>query len=386
MLFGTCIHLGAVLSVFILLCLPQMIICSEVQKERSTNLTAVRHPSPKRQLLIFKTFFLSLGIVMNTFTGFALTQVTISSPFTRTLLYNECFYDASVCLSALFALAPFRPWTLCQTSFCAKFWCHIHSSGFIMVACRMLVICNVICLSFDKMLAVLFWRTYKRHAYVYIVIAYLFTFIYSVITSLINVFKVSVCDQECYVSLMIEKLELVSHFVVVLRYVIPATMVLIPHALVIRELKKMNVKFDQKQDKLAYGQDRNRSPEENEQFRLIRNAVSTGTYGFGILLTIVELIGFSLGILHLFSVVDFRFDTELQMHYTFVVACACCLIPCVQFASVKALRVWFLRHFGVVFKFCPQWCPAIHPRDPDETTFTNPSYDKSKSSSLSIYQ
>ncbi|VDP67036.1 unnamed protein product [Echinostoma caproni] len=280
------------------------------------------------------------GILFNVFTIYALTQTVINSVLSKTIFYNQCVFDVIVCVMAIFQLA----WSSLQPDMWTKtnaVFCHLVQSGFFLRWVRVLALGNIVCQSMNRFWAIVYPYSYKRRTKMYLVICYVFTFSFSLMSSLPRAFEVRYCDQICVMTNLAVQLFALHLIDMSMRLLIPIFVTVGLHIVVMRKLRRLRNEYNSQTRNCPENSDSSRGPPSSvssNPYSAVWHALSVSTFGFTAELTVLELTAFIMYLLQGLNRVNFQVDSIARLYYTLVCAMASGLNPALEIATVPPLQ------------------------------------------------
>ncbi|KAA0193971.1 hypothetical protein FBUS_07851 [Fasciolopsis buskii] len=303
---------------------------------------------------------MSVGIVVNLYTAFALHQTKINSSLTKLLLYQQNLLDSlfAVLTISLICTDNYRPAS--NTIPVSSIVCHLFQSGVLSRIVRIMMVCNTVCQSADRFWAIVYPKTYRAYKNYYIALCSLLIPLYSVLSSVTRIAKVTMIDGSCLKhDLSVNKYTLCI-VESILRYGIPMFLLILLNVLVIRRLCKQQqiqlvgslteqITHDGSADVTG------RIENTGHILISIQRHIFVNTFFLAIELTVIEVVAIVLTILNLCNIVSYGVDSISRVYYLVTVVLLSGLNPCAEIFTIRMLRNTVMMHWHLFGSCCRKY-------------------------------
>ncbi|KAA0193969.1 hypothetical protein FBUS_07852 [Fasciolopsis buskii] len=302
---------------------------------------------------------LSSGVVVNLYTAFALQRTKINSLLTKLLLYQQNLLDSlfAILTISLIFTNNYRP----KSNSIPVDWvtCYVFQSGVLSRIVRIATICNSVCQSADRFWAIIYPKTYRVYKRRYIVLCSLIIPIYSILTSITRMVKVTLINGSCmkkdvqinkYTSWVLESM---------LRYVIPIFVLSLLNVLVIRKLYEQKAVILKQTHSQSGTQDcshviceQGGNGSISGPLNSVQKNIFLNTFFLAVGLTLVEIASSVLAVMSMFNMVEHSVSSLSRVYYLVAVVLLSGLNRCVEILTIPMLRNTVLIHWRMCISFC----------------------------------
>ncbi|TGZ61041.1 hypothetical protein CRM22_008191 [Opisthorchis felineus] len=311
-------------------------------------------------LYLFMTYPLIVGGSVNLMLFIEVSFITFGSTLTKCLLCTQSVFDSLVCIYAAYDLFP----KTYEAAALPQLVCRFIINRYLFSFFRLLSMSNIVCLTIDRFLAVVYMQTYKRRIVVYTVGCYVFIFLYTFIATLTRQSSVQfsipgACTeiQKTAIGLF---LQIMGHFAVpvslILTFHISATVRLyrLRSSFGSSAVQRVNVDDASSMNDPPTCVSRQQCPTEScemaeqNKLKLAATAMSIGTFGYVASVTTVELTSFILTLLAAFGIADFSLNSQAVRYYTCCVGLLACCHPIILICSVNSVRLALIAQYSSI--------------------------------------
>ncbi|GAA32190.1 amine GPCR [Clonorchis sinensis] len=330
---------------------------SQIMDDKENLLTTATKPE---LLYLFMTYPLIVGSSVNLIVLIEISFTTFGSTLTKCLLCTQSVFDSLVCIYAAYDLFP----KTYEATAVPQLVCRFIVNRYLFSFLRLLSVSNVVCLTIDKFLAVVYMQTYKSRVVFYTVGCYVFIFSYTFMATLVRQTNVhfpipGVCteSQKSAIWLFVQ---IMGHFAV------PVSLILTFHISATVRLYRLRSSFGSptvQRVNVDDGSSMNDPPTcvskqqcpiqscemaEQNKLKHATTAMSIGTFGYTTSVTTVELISFILTLLAAFGIVDFTLNSQAVRYYTCCVGLLACCHPIILIFSVTSVRLTIIAQYSFI--------------------------------------
>ncbi|VDP86846.1 unnamed protein product [Echinostoma caproni] len=279
-----------------------------------------------------------LGTLLNIFVFYTLFQVKIGSLLTNTLLKFQCVFDAFACF-VTFLYKLIGPEIVTGVEHVDRFFCYLWYSDNLIWLGISLSVCNIVCASLDRAVAVFLPLVYKKRQIFLVCFACAYQIPAATILFIPNLFSRDYISGRCKFGISVESVVIRQYIVaekytwLIVVYVIPLAVIISTHTAVIVYMSShWNLgKLPAKQEMTS---------KEEEQWRMRRHMRE-------IALTTVMMAG-TLLVCHAYDAITYVLDSVGAYQYVILslaqqtglipIVLSSCILPCITVTRIKTLR------------------------------------------------
>lgn len=276
---------------------------------------------------------------------------TIPSLLTKQLLHQQCILDGVYSLIAI-ALINTNNFTPASNKIPVNLiLCYLFQSGSLTVMFRVMALCNIVCQSVDRLLALVFPNTYRVYTTYYVIICSTSIIVYSFLASVPRIAKANLIDGSCFEKILpINKYQL-SGIESLLRYGIPISFLVLTNSLVIRKLYQLRIIVFFKSQRTASSQNDNvENPPDS--LSSLQNALFFNGCYLTITQTLIECTSILLTILDAYDIVRYDVSSITRVYNVCIVVILDNLNPIVSMLTIRALRNMVAKHRRRISSIC----------------------------------
>ncbi|VDP89263.1 unnamed protein product [Echinostoma caproni] len=301
-------------------------------------------------LIIIIAFILSCGALFNIYTGYALIYTPISSKLTKLLLYNQVTVDCLFCIMVIVTIVTnnFKPRSPQEPI--KSLVCYILQSGYLIQVIRLMIVLNVVCFSADRFWAIMYRKTYRLHANLYITICYTIVPIYSLLCAMGSFAGVVSSKGSCLNQITWADWFILKTINGLLRYAVPMFALVVLNMLIIRKLYRLEIISFEKcrirfHTRITVSNDQLLSSDVINTVTLVHRDIFLNVIGLTIESTIFETLAIVITCLYEWNRESWGIGSYAHLFGLFFLGVSSGLHPFLEIFSVKELKITVSNHY-----------------------------------------